>query len=181
MHGRLLEDLAGVFLLVCSTSTCLTYFHSFPQDSFLIHMITLHERSQANTHAHRKAAGYETHLCMLRTSSSLTSNELLGFVRQDSNSALYTGRTKLGCNLILISYQHIHNLKELHFVLALQFAQYMGTYCLPVANMAHSATVLFPPKSIANLKVISVVAGLGLTSLVFIRNTSLSLCWYKST
>lgn len=53
--------------------------------------------------------------------------------------------------------------------------------CLPAPNVAPSLRVLLPQKSIAKLQVISAVAGLGLTSLAFIRNTSLGLCWYKST
>lgn len=55
--------------------------------------------------------------------------------------------------------------------------------CLSSPNMPPSPGVLHssPQKQTAKLQVISVVAGLGLTSLAFIRNTSLSLCWYKST
>lgn len=47
--------------------------------------------------------------------------------------------------------------------------------------VAPSLRVLLPPKINSKALVISVVAGLGLTSLAFIRNTSLGLCWYKST
>ena len=112
MRGKLLEDLAAVFCwyaLLPHASPISIPFLRIHFWSIWLHCM----REVGLTHTHRKAAGYETHLCTLRISSSLTSNELLSFVRQGSNSALYTGRTKLGCNLILISYLHVHSLKEL--------------------------------------------------------------------
>lgn len=114
------------------------------------------------------------------------SNHLLSWVRQRSTSPWNKSSTKSGYNSSLTSHLQVHKsllitLQPFSSVCWITHAAYMHVYCLSVANMASSGSVLFPQKSIAKLQVISMVAGLGLTSLAFIRNISLSLCWHKST
>lgn len=60
-------------------------------------------------------------------------------------------------------------------------ADYMDMCCLPVISTAPLVSVLFPTKISIKTSDDFSVSRLGLTSLVFIRNTSLSLCRYKST
>lgn len=68
-----------------------------------------------------------------------------------------------------------------HFICPIAHADYTDMCCLPLISMAPSASVHFPTKISIKTSDDFSVSGLGLTSLAFIRNTSLSLCWYKST
>lgn len=117
------------------------------------------------------------HRCVSISASRLESEHL----PQLRGSQLYKVRVQLNlhCTPSTIPVSHTEA-----FLLTLPSATstaWLAVSCLSAPNVAPSLRVLLPPKINSKAPVISVVAGLGLTSLAFIRNTSLGLCWYKST
>lgn len=115
-------------------------------------------------------------------------NELLSFLRQGSNSVMYTKHTKLRYNSSLKPHLLIHKSQRVTYTVFLQFTlpnstRWLYGYVLFTCNKhgSFSECTFFPTKISIKTSDDFSVSRLGLTSLVFIRNTSLSLCWYKST
>lgn len=178
---------------MCSASACFAWFLyvplSLPQEPALFHVMTLMTRLRLTG---EKQQVRSHHRCVSISASRLESEHLpqLGFTAvQSRGSQLYKVRvhscTKSGCSSTCTSH-----LPQSQFLTLKPFSSHCqmphplhGWLC-PVRLcqiVAPSLRVLLRPKINSKALVISVVAGLGLTSLAFIRNTSLGLCWYKST
>lgn len=117
-------------------------------------------------------------------------NELLSFLRQGSNSVMYTKHIKLRYNSSLKPHLLIHKSQGVTYTVFLQFTlpnstRWLYGYVLFTCNKhgSFSECTFSHKNQYQNFRWFQCfsVSRLGLTSLVFIRNTSLSLCRYKST